>query len=127
MQKHFKNQRKLNAIEQLWQRRPEWSELRPSLRTVDDLARLPYIGEITKFHIARNIGLISCAKPDLHLCRWCKKITGRDDEAIVPIVTQALADRVSRKQGTVDFALWVWLSHTQGDAMDCCNGGYALR
>jgi hypothetical protein len=127
MEKVFKNQRKLNAIAQIWARRSQWAELRASLTSVDALANLPFIGEITKFHLARNIGLASCAKPDLHLCRWCKKIVGRDDEAVVPLVTQAIADRVGRKQGTVDFALWVWLSHGQGEQMECCNGGYALR
>ena len=127
MYKIFKNQRKLNAIAKMWGQKDNWETVREGFRSVDDLSKLPYIGEITKFHLARNIGLISCAKPDLHLCRWCGKITGNDSEEIVPIVTQAIADKVERKQGTVDFALWVWLSHNQGEEMECCHGGYALR
>lgn len=127
MQKHFKNQRKLNSIATIWGERERWKELRDSFKTVDDLVNLPFIGEITKYHLARNIGLVSCAKPDVHLCRWCGKITGNDKEEMVPILTQAIADKVGRKQGTVDFALWVWLSHNKGDEMECCHGGYALR
>jgi hypothetical protein len=123
----FKNQRKLSAIAQIWGQRGQWKQLRDSFTSVDALTTLPIIGEITKFHLARNIGLTSCAKPDLHLCRWCGRVAGRDDEAIVPIVTQAIADRVGRKQGTVDFALWVWLSHGEGEEMECCHGGFALR
>lgn len=123
----FKNQRKLNAIEKMWAQKDNWESLRESFTSVDELVKLPYIGEITKFHLARNIGLISCAKPDLHLCRWCGKVVGDDSEEIVPVVTQAIADKVGRKQGTVDFALWVWLSHNQGNEMECCHGGYALR
>lgn len=33
------------------------------------LAKLPHIGEITCFHLARNIGLLEAVKPDLHLAR----------------------------------------------------------
>jgi hypothetical protein len=56
MQKVFKNQRKLDAIQQMWNQKSNWPALRESLKTVDDL-------------LARNIGLTSCAKPDVHLCR----------------------------------------------------------
>jgi thermostable 8-oxoguanine DNA glycosylase len=88
---------------------------------------LPFIGGITKYHLARNIGLISCAKPDLHLCRWCGRITGREDEETVHEVTRRIAESVEKKQGTVDFAIWVWLSHNKGDELECCHGGFALR
>lgn len=33
------------------------------------LAKLPYVGPITSFHLGRNIGLLDCVKPDLHLVR----------------------------------------------------------
>ena len=127
MQKHFKNQRKLSSIAAVWADRERWEELRASFKTVDDLVNLPYIGEITKFHLARNIGLTSCAKPDVHLCRWCGSITGNDSEEMVEVLTKEIAKKVNRKQGTVDFALWVWLSHSKGEEMECCHGGYALR
>lgn len=127
MQEIFKNQRKLDSIKKVWDMRNNWEELRNSMKSVDDLMNLPYIGGITKFHLARNIGLLSCAKPDLHLCKWVKKITGNEEEEVVSIVTQAIADKLQRKQGTVDFALWVWLSHNKGEEAECCHGGYALR
>ena len=127
MQKIFKNQQKLNAISKIWNMRDQWDQLRSSFRTVDDLVKLPYIGEITKYHLARNIGLTSCAKPDLHLCRWCEKICGKSDEEAVSYVTKAIGEKVGRKQGSVDFALWVWLSHNKGEELECCHGGYALR
>ena len=127
MQALFKNQRKLDSIKKVWDMRNNWDNLRKSFKTVNDLVKLPFIGEITKFHLARNIGLLSCAKPDLHLCKWVEKITGKNDEKTVSDVTQAIADKVERKQGTVDFALWVWLSHHKGEEAECCHGGYALR
>lgn len=127
MQQIFKNQRKLDSIKKVWDMKNDWEDLRKSFKTVNDLMKLPYIGEITKYHLARNIGLLSCAKPDLHLCKWVGKITGKNDEETVSMVTQAIADKVGRKQGTVDFALWVWLSHHMGEEAECCHGGYALR
>jgi hypothetical protein len=39
------------------------------LNTPDKLTKLPYIGEITKFHLARNCGMLDYMKPDLHLTR----------------------------------------------------------
>ena len=127
MQQIFKNQRKLNAIKDVWEKRNNWEELRSSFVNVDSLTNLPFIGNITKFHLARNIGLISCAKPDLHLCRWCKIICGKDDEEAVMDITKIIGEKVGSKQGSVDFALWVWLSHNKGDVLDCCTGGYAIR
>ena len=127
MQKIFKNQRKLDSIRKVWDMKDDWDSLRKSFKAVNDLMTLPYIGEITKFHLARNIGLLSCAKPDLHLCKWAEKITGKNDEEAVSIVTQAISDKVERKQGTVDFVLWVWLSHHKGEESECCHDGYALR
>ncbi|KAH0791132.1 hypothetical protein GPJ56_004943 [Histomonas meleagridis] len=127
MGKIFKNKSKLNAINKIWNMKDQWDKLRSSFHTVNDLTSLPYIGDVTKYHLARNIGLISCAKPDLHLCRWAEKICGKGDEESVSKIINAIANKVGRKQGGVDFALWVWLSHNKGDELECCNGGYALR
>ena len=124
----FRNQRKLNAISEIWKKKENWSEFRATLTTVDSLADLPFIGNITKYHLARNIGLMSCAKPDVHMVRWCCEKFGKEDEALVGKVTDAIAKRKGKKQGTVDFALWVWLSHQRGSLeAECCHGGYALR
>lgn len=38
---------------------------------IEYLVELPYIGPITKFHLARNLG-IDCVKPDVHLTRLAK-------------------------------------------------------
>lgn len=127
MQSVFKNQRKLDAIENMWNQRKNWDELRASLKTVDDCQELPFIGPTTKYHLARNIGLISMAKPDLHMIRWVEEITGRGDEETVHQITQEIAKKVNKKQGTVDFALWVWFSHNRGEENKCCHGGFELR
>ena len=47
-----------------------WSEYREqSLSTPEKLQSLPYIGKVTCYHLARNIGILECVKPDLHLVR----------------------------------------------------------
>ncbi len=75
---------------------------RDRLSTTTKLAELPYVGKVTCFHLGRNIGLLDCVKPDLHLVRladqWgfatceemCDNMRGNDD---VPL-------------GIVDLYLW---------------------
>ena len=47
-----------------------WEEFRAErLSTPALLAKLPYIGKVTCHHLARNIGILSSVKPDLHLVR----------------------------------------------------------
>ena len=80
-----------------------WDEWRAAnLSDVHRLSELPYIGNITKFHLGRNVGLLDCVKPDLHLVRmaehWgfpdceemCREMRGSDD---VPL-------------GIVDLVVW---------------------
>ncbi len=38
----------------------------------DKLGKLPYIGKVTCYHLARNIGILNVIKPDLHLVRMAK-------------------------------------------------------
>lgn len=69
-----------------------WESFKKSnLNTPDKLQQLPFIGPITKFHLARNIGILDVVKPDLHLrriaTRWgfesaeklCRKIQEQYD------------------------------------------------
>lgn len=127
MREHFKNEAKLTAIHKVYEMKPEWKELRERFTSIDSLTELPRIGPIVKYHLARNIGVCSCAKPDKHMIRWLEELTGSKEEDDVQVLTDAIAKKVGRKQGSVDFALWVWLSHSRGEEMECCNGGLALR
>jgi hypothetical protein len=50
-----------------------WEDFRTvELSSPQVLQRLPYVGKVTCFHLARNIGLLECVKPDLHLVRLAK-------------------------------------------------------
>jgi hypothetical protein len=49
-----------------------WAEFRERMFTTSALAELPYIGKVTCFHLGRNVGLLDCVKPDLHLVRMAE-------------------------------------------------------
>ena len=61
---------------------------------------LPWIGPITKFHLAKNLGS-NVAKPDVHMLRLAK-LSGT--------TAQELCERLSRETGyraaTIDLILW---------------------
>ena len=67
---------------------------------VEFCSRLPSINDISKFHLAKNLGA-DVAKPDAHLTRLAK---GHDESV------QALCDRLAAGSGlrsaTVDLLLW---------------------
>eukprot|EP01139_Manchomonas_bermudensis_P005402 Amastigsp_a175054_37.p1 type:complete len:237 gc:universal Amastigsp_a175054_37:1250-540(-) len=119
----FKNKAKVKALAEIWQRRDEWPQLRASFTSVDALKCLPRIGDTVKFHLARNIGLDSVAKPDLHLMAFAKAAGATDVHAMV----RDLATANSMAVGSADFCLWVWLSHGRGATNECCDGGFELR
>ncbi len=95
----FGHKGKCEAIDYVYANRD--SLLLTYLGSTDKLAflwELPWIGEITRWHLAKNLGL-DTSKPDRHLVR----IAGSEG------VTQ-LCERLSRasgdRVGTVDLVLW---------------------
>lgn len=64
------------------------------------LAGLPWIGEITKFHLARNFGA-DCCKPDVHLERLAK-CHSTTPHALCADLSASTGFRI----GTVDVVLW---------------------
>lgn len=92
---------KAAAIETIWRDR---ATLLQQFLAAEDrlafLAALPWIGDITKYHLAKNFGL-DVAKPDVHLQRLA------DREGCS---AQALCERLARETGfrvaTVDTLLW---------------------
>lgn len=97
----FKHPGKAAAIETIWRERTQL--LAGYLAATDKLAfceSLPWIGGITKYHLAKNFGA-DVAKPDVHLQRLA------DREGCT---AQALCERLARESGfrvaTVDTLLW---------------------
>jgi hypothetical protein len=62
---------------------------------------LPYIGPVTVWHLARNIG-VDCAKPDRHLARLTSQFGYVDASALCQAVAAAVGERI----GVVDVVLW---------------------
>lgn len=64
------------------------------------LESLPYIGKVTKYHLAKNLGIDIC-KPDRHLVRLAKQYW---------MTPQSLCERLSKEIGlriaTIDIILW---------------------
>lgn len=63
-------------------------------------ARLPYIGGITKYHLAKNLGLDVC-KPDRHLVRIANKYSMTPQKLCLK-----LAHETESKVAVVDQIIW---------------------
>jgi len=103
----FNNKRKVNAI--LWngtrlfliESEGRWPQVRAGIyEDVDTLKQFIYIGDILKYHIARNIG-IDTIKPDLHI----KRIAEHYD--LDPFeMAKDLSKHFKIPEHTVDTILW---------------------
>lgn len=92
---------KSRAMDTIWGERDRlFLEFNAASDKVAYCETLPWIGGITKFHLAKNFG-VDCAKPDVHLQRLA------DREGCT---AQALCERLAAETGyrvaTVDLILW---------------------
>ncbi len=65
------------------------------------LESLPFIGKITKYHLAKNLG-IDCVKPDRHLVRLAIEYNFDDCFTMCNKISSETGDKVSM----VDMVLW---------------------
>jgi len=97
----FRHQGKRLAMWLIWdQRRSLFEAWERNGRSVHWLASLPWIGQITKWHLAKNLG-VDCCKPDRHLVRLAKR-TGETPAGLCERLSKLSGDRIS----TVDVILW---------------------
>lgn len=99
----FNHPGKSAAIQEAWDNREKlFQEYRsqPTAKLLDWLQALPWIGPITKFHLAKNLGLDFC-KPDRHLVRLAGR-HGKTPEELCGELARATGDRI----GTVDLVIW---------------------
>lgn len=75
------------------------------------LRSLPYIGEVTSYHLAKNLGA-DVAKPDRHLVRFAASQGFSDVHALCSQISQATGDPLR----VVDVVLWRFLVETAGSA-----------
>ncbi|TAJ99279.1 hypothetical protein EPO44_10645 [bacterium] len=66
------------------------------------LEELPGIGPITKFHLAKNIGLADVAKPDI----WLERAAKLCRAASVKQLTTYLTEAIGESHHILDVAIW---------------------
>lgn len=80
--KIYKNKMKVRAIKNIWDNRKKYQEQFYALETTDEkvefLGKLPHIGNITKYHLARNLGL-DFVKYDIWIQRLGVALYGSKD------------------------------------------------
>jgi len=80
-----------------------WDKLKKDkLSTPDQLTKLAYVGPVTCFHLARNIGLLDCVKPDLHLIRLAQHWKFKDCVSMC----KAMGEGSGLPLGIVDLVVW---------------------
>jgi len=97
----FKHQGKVKAIDKMWNDyRQEFEKYQQADDKLEFLKSLPYIGDITKYHLAKNLGE-NFVKPDRHLVSIAKSYNTTPTE---------LCERLSKETGyriaTVDLIIW---------------------
>lgn len=101
----IKHKGKRDAIEQANVCRYIWFKKLQEMKSIDEqlifLEMLPWIGPITKYHLARNLG-IDVAKPDRHLQRIADHFKYFD----VQKMCNTLSLQTNERIGTIDLVLW---------------------
>ena len=101
----FRNRRKLHAIEFTASAIDQvgFKEFSMSLQDnpAQALQKLPYIGEVTCLHLAKNIGA-DVAKPDRHLVRVAARFGYDNVWSMCNDISRAVGDRIS----VTDLVLW---------------------
>ena len=100
----FGHEGKVKAIEEGWRHQQKRFELfkqaEMSGTILEFCESLPYIGKITKYHLAKNLGA-QVAKPD----RWLERVAKQSGETV-----QDLCERLAKESGdritAVDNTIW---------------------
>ena len=97
----FGHKGKVGAIAHVWRERDAWFErYNAAIDKVEFLGDMPWIGPITKWHLAKNFG-VNAVKPDRHLVRVADYYATTPDE-----LCQTLARGSGERVGTVDYVIW---------------------
>ena len=111
------NERKWSAVHRtaLMMQGFGWDEFRKlCLDEIDSITLLGFIGPVTKFHLARNLGF-DVAKPDRWMCRIANK-TGWES---VSSMCEYLSEKHGLSVKEVDIILWEYASDLGLDEREC--------
>lgn len=90
------------AVERALQEHETWfAALLAADEKLAYLESLPWIGPVTKYHLARNLG-IDVVKPDRHLVRLAARFGYTSPDALC----RAIQAEVGMRLGTIDLVLW---------------------
>ncbi len=96
---------KREAVRTAMQNYKEWFRMLKQLpddkSRIDFLKGMSWIGDITKFHLARNIG-IDCVKPDRHLVRLAEQFGFNTPHEMCVEIQRYTKERL----GVIDVVLW---------------------
>lgn len=111
--KVFPNERKVNAISKIVEKihKVGFSSFIEKIRNdpITELKTLPFIGEVTSYHLAKNIGF-DVSKPDRHLVRISKELGYSDVHSLCNYVSELSGDAPS----VVDIVFWRFAEITSG-------------
>ena|SRR6266496_6430799 len=97
----FGHRGKCNAIRYVYANKERlFGEYLAAEDKVGFLVTLPWVGDITKYHLAKNFG-VDCCKPDRHLVRIAAGCQTTPTE-----LCQSLAATSGLRVNTVDYILW---------------------
>lgn len=97
----FRHPGKASAIDRIWTGRQElFARFLGRSGQVEDLLELPWIGPVTMYHLAKNLGADE-AKPDVHLERLARR-----DRTTTQRLCARLARATGYRKATVDSILW---------------------
>jgi hypothetical protein len=92
---------KAPAIDALWQARQlHFDGYRAARSKLEFLQQLPWIGPVTRHHLAKNLGADE-AKPDVHLERLARR-----DKTTTRTLCRRLARQTGYRVATIDTILW---------------------
>ena len=98
----IKHPHKKKAIKQVFKRLDFYYEhFKKSKNKLMFLKNLPHIGDITKYHLARNLG-INVAKPDRHLKRISNLFDFNNVQDFCNEISQSTDDSIA----TIDLIIW---------------------
>jgi hypothetical protein len=111
--RHFNNIHKINAIiitaKNISSKGFNIFKANIHLEPLKILQSLPYIGPVTCYHLAKNIGL-QVAKPDRHLTRLAHSVGYSDVQQFCKYISLQTGDNIP----VVDIVLWRFASITEG-------------
>lgn len=101
LDKAFKHTGKVAAIRYVWDNCSSlFEQWLFTENKIEFLLKIPYIGKITVWHLAKNLGL-DCAKPDRHLIRVASQYDTTPDE-----LCARLARQTGERIALVDTVIW---------------------